>query len=184
MASDPAAQHETARLLAEVERLRALERNLLEERDRIRRESLAEIARLQDALRAASSHTAVASDDAGVEARSELTQRARHLAEIERALHEREAELAGSEAALARREAELAAASESLAASRDALAAERSRLVAERRRLEQESDRLAEWEREALRGGPSTPLPTTFHEGLNRLADHSGAGGASPEGSW
>ena len=184
MASDPAAQHEIERLVAEVDRLRALERNVLEERDRIRGEALAEVTRLQDALRAASSQTVAASDGAGVESRSELTERARHLAEIERALHERESELAAGETSLARREAELAAARESYEASRDALLAERSRLVAERRRLQQESDRLAEWEREALRGGPSTPLPTTFHEGLNRLAERSGAGGASPEGSW
>ena len=184
MAPDAAAQHEIDRLLGEVERLRALERGLLAERDRIRGESLAEIARLQDALRAASSRTPVAGEAGQVESRSELTESARHLADVERALHEREGALLAAEAGVTRREDELATVQESVEESRNALAAERSRLAAERRRLEQESDRLAEWEREALRGGPATPLPTTFHEGLNRLAERSGARGASPEGSW
>lgn len=184
MAPDAAAQHQIDRLLAEVERLRALERGLLAERDRIRGESLAEITRLQDALRAASSRTPVAGDSGRVESRSESTDRARHLADVERALYERETALAAAEGGVTQREQEVAARRESLEESRGALAAERSRLAAERRRLEQESDRLAEWEREALRGGPSTPLPTTFHEGLNRLAERTGARGASPEGSW
>ena len=184
MAEDAAAQHEIERLLGEIERLRALERNLLDERDRIRHESLAEITRLQDALRAASSHSFAAAESGPVESRSELTERARHLADLERSLHERESALAAADADALRREHELEAGRKSLEASRGALAAERSRLAAERRRLEQESDRLAEWEREALRGGPSTPLPTTFHEGLNRLAEQSGARGAPPEGSW
>ena len=95
-----------------------------------------------------------AADSSPVESRSELTERARHLADLERSLHERESALAAADADALRREHELEAARKSLEASRGALAGERSRLAAERRRLEQESDRLAEWEREALRGGP------------------------------
>jgi chromosome segregation ATPase len=183
VAHDAAAQHEIDRLRAEVDRLRSLERGLLAERDRMRAELAAEVARLQEALKSAAGQAGSPVDGRRQDER-ELTDRARSLAEHERRLRERELKTASAEEGVRRREAELAAARASLEASRKSVAAERERLAEQRRRLEQESDRLAEWEREALRHGPATPLPATFHEGLNRLAERGSAAGPSTEGSW
>jgi len=183
VAPDAAAQHEIDRLTAEVDRLRALERDLLAERERIRAESATEVAYLQDALRTAAGHAQTADVDPR-ELTHELAERAQHVAERERGLHERETALESSEAEIAALETRLAREREALADLRIRLDEEKTRLADERRRLVQESDRLAEWEREALRGGPAIPLPVTFREGLTRLSESGGPRGTSSEGSW
>ena len=182
MPADAVAQHEIDRLTAEVERLRTIEGTLFAERERIRADSAAEIGRLQDALRAAAGSATVPADPR--ESVQELAERGRHVAERERGLREREAALDSFAHELAALEQRIANEREALSVAGRRLDAERSRLAGERRRLEQESDRLAEWEREALRGGPSTPLPMTFHEGLGRLAEPGIARRTPPKGSW
>jgi chromosome segregation ATPase len=174
--ADAAARHEIERLTAEVERLRALERTLHAERERVRAGYAAEIGRLQDALRAASGE-ARATREAPNESSRALTEQARHLADRERAVVEREAALAAAQARIAARELELTREG-------DALTALRARLEGERQRLVEESDRLAEWERAVRSNAPSAPRPVTFREGLARLADPGAQGQAPAEGSW
>lgn len=183
MDADAAARHEIERLSAEVERLRALERSLLEERERVRSGYAAEIGRLQDALKAASGQ-ARATQEAPSESNRALTEQARHLADRERVLGERDAALAAANARLAEREVEITREREALAGLRARLGAERERLEDERRRLVEESDRLAEWERAVRSNAPSAPRPVTFREGLARLADPGVQGRAPAEGSW
>jgi len=181
MEPDAAERQEIARLTAEVDRLRELERTLLAQRERIRVESAAEIARLQEALREAAGRArGVQPVDAGLE----IAERGRHMAERERLLEEREAALDVSAQELAEEKQRLAKERESLSARRVRLEAERRRLSDEWKRLEEESGRLAEWEREALAGGVSPALPTTFREGLQRLANPGESGQAPSQRSW
>jgi chromosome segregation ATPase len=168
MSPDAADRQEIARLRTEVERLRALERSLPAERERVRAESAAEIALLQEALREAAGHARGLERDSG--SGQELAERARYLAERERLLEEQAATLAAAEQELASAKDRVARERRALAARRARLEAEQRRLADEWKRLEEESGRLAEWEREALAGDISTPLPTTFREGLQRLA--------------
>jgi chromosome segregation ATPase len=182
MAPDAAERQEIARLTGEVERLRELERTLLAQRERVRAESSAEIARLQEALRAAAGHARGIELDSGPG--QELAERARYLAERERLLKEQAATLAVAEQGLAAEKDRVAKERLALAARRSRLEAEKRRLADEWKRLEEESGRLAEWEREALAGDVSTPLPTTFREGLHRLAKPDEARRAPPQGSW
>jgi chromosome segregation ATPase len=182
MSPDAADRQEIARLTAEVERLRALERRLSAERERVRAEPAAEIARLQEALRQAAGHARGLEPDSG--AGHELAERARYLAERERLLGEQAATLAVGEQELAAEKDRLARERRALTARRGRLEAEQRRLADEWKRLEEESGRLAEWEREALAGGISTPLPTTFREGLQRLAKPSTAPRAPSSSSW
>jgi hypothetical protein len=174
---DGAARHEVERLTAEVHRLRALERTLLAERERVRDEYVAEIGRLQDALKAAASGQAQAAQGSRHDSTRDLTDQARHLADRERAVAEREAALAAAQGSIAARELEVTREG-------DALAALRARLEGERQRLVEESDRLAEWERAVRSNAPSAPRPVTFREGLARLADPGAQGQAPAEGSW
>ena len=154
MASDPGAQREIDRLNAEVERLRNIERHLRRERDRVRSESMAELERMQSALREAAVHAGALDE--------ELAQRAADATAREEAVTAREADV---EAALQRvRDADAR------------LEQDRGQLAAWRKRLEHESARLAEWERSArLQNVPVETQQTTFEEGLRRLADPDAA---------
>jgi chromosome segregation ATPase len=146
-------QQEIARLTAEVERLRDLERGLRRERERVRAESAAEIERLQAALRKAAVNAGALDDD------------------LERRAEEADAR----EERLAVREEELAAAGQRVRDADARLDEERARLSAWRARLERESERLAEWERNARAAATADPRPTTFEEGLRRLSEPSAA---------
>jgi chromosome segregation ATPase len=182
MAPDAADRQEIARLTGEVERLRELERSLPAERERVRAESAAEIARLQEALREAAGHARGLEPDSGFG--QELAERSRYLAERERLLEEQAATLAVAEQELAAEKNRVEKERLALAARRSRLEAEQRRLADEWKRLEEESGRLAEWEREALAGGDSTPLPTTFREGLHRLAKPDEARRAPQSPRW
>ena len=158
MAADSSEQREIARLTAEVDRLRNLERGLRRERERVRAESAAEIERLQAALREAAVNAGALDED--------LERRA----DDAHALEER----------LATREADLAAAAQRIRDTDARLEEERRRLSAWRARLERESERLAEWERNARAAATADPRPVTFEEGLRRLSEP----GASQRSSW
>jgi chromosome segregation ATPase len=149
---------EIARLTAEVERLRNLERGLRRERERVRAESAAEIERLQSALREAAVNAGALDDD------------------LERRADDADAR----EEALAAREAELAAAAQRIRDADARLEEERGRLSAWRARLERESERLAEWERSTRAAATAEPRPATFEEGLRRLSEQ----GAARRTSW
>jgi colicin import membrane protein len=159
VASNPGARRELERLEAEVRRLRDVERHLRRERDRVRKESLAELEKMQAALREAATHAGTFDDE----------------------LERRAADATAREAALAAREAEVEAAAQRVRDADARLAEERQRLEAWRKRLERESERLAGWERDArLANIPAEQRQATFEEGLRRLADR----GAGREASW
>jgi hypothetical protein len=159
VARDPAAQREIDRLEAEVKRLRDVERHLRRERDRVRSEAVAEVERLQAALREAATHAGTLDDE----------------------LELRAAEATARESALAAREAELEAAAQRVRDADARVGQERERLEAWRQQLERESEQIAEWERNArLTTTPAEQRQTTFEEGLRRLAD----GGAGRESAW
>jgi len=158
VATDSAEQREIARMAAEVERLRALERGLRRERERVRADSAAEIERLQAALREAAANAAALDED----------------------LERRADDAAAREESLAAREAELAAAAQRVRDADARLEEERRRLSAWRARLERESERLAEWERNARAAATADPRPVTFEEGLRRLSGP----GAARRSSW
>jgi chromosome segregation ATPase len=158
MAADSAEQREIARLTAEVERLRDLERGLRRERERVRAESAAELERLQSALREAAVNAGALDED----------------------LERRAGDADAREAHLAAREAELAAAAQRVRDADARLEEERGRLSAWRARLERESERLAEWERSTRAAATADPRPATFEEGLRRLSEQ----GAARRTSW
>jgi chromosome segregation ATPase len=158
VAADSAEQREIARLTAEVERLRALERGLRRERERVRAGSAAEIERLQAALREAAANAGALDED----------------------LERRADEAADREERLAVQEEELAAAARRVRDADTRLEEERARLSAWRARLERESERLAEWERNARAAATAEPRPATFEEGLRRLSEP----GAARRSSW
>jgi chromosome segregation ATPase len=156
--SDPAAQREIDRLNAEIDRLRNVERHLRRERDRVRSETMAELERMQSALREAASHAGTFDEE----------------------LAHRAVEATAREEAVAAREAEVEAAAQRVRDANGRLEEERRRLAAWRKRLERESERLAEWERGArLQSTPAEPRQATFEEGLRRLADTGAAQGSS-----
>ncbi len=157
MAADSAEQREIARLTAEVERLRDLERGLRRERERVLAESAAELGRLQAALREAVVNAGALDED----------------------LDRRADDADTREERLAAREAELAAAAQRIRDAEARLEEERGRLSAWRAKLERESERLAEWERNARVSPPSEPRTATFEEGLRRLSEPGAAGRSS-----
>ena len=158
MADDFAARREIDRLEAEVRRLRDVERHLRRERDRVRSETVAELAGMQAALREAAMHAETFDDE----------------------LERRAEEATARETALDTREAEVEAAAQRVRDADAKLEDERRRLAAWRKRLEQESERLAEWERDSrLANAPAEHRQATFEEGLRRLADPRAGRGSS-----
>lgn len=173
------AQREIARLTTEVERLRAIERSLREERERVRQETAAELSRLQLALREAASRAAHG------EGGAELAVRTQAAADAGRHLAEREAQVAVAERRVRDLEERLAGERDRLAAEREYVEAQEKRLAREETRLLRESERLAEWERQALAGAPPAQVAVGFDEGLRRLADGAAGRSRSPSGgSW
>lgn len=183
MAADDAAKLEIERLNAEVARLRNLERHLRDERERVRHEAAAELQRLQSALKEAAAHAGGGGTKPDARAR-QTADAGRHLAEREAAVAAAEQQVRALQSQLDIERQRVAAERSRLVTDRDRLEAERTRLVAERRRLLKESERLAEWERNTLLRAPTATVPTSFAEGLNRLAD-PGSASRSPSGrSW
>lgn len=183
MTPDDAARLEIERLGAELARLRELEKHLRDERERVRRETAAELQRLQAALKEAAARAGRGDE--------ELVVRTRETADAGRRLAEREATVAAAEQRARALQSELDVERSRLAADRSRQSADRDRvrdelkrLEAERRRLLQESERLAEWERNLRLGAPASAPSATFADGLGRLAG-TRAASRSPSGrSW